>query len=140
MRSCFFNEAKRCSEKSDYHGATYAKIGAVAVFKGVVIAKGYNKNKTHPLQEKYNSYRYDTNTNHYYPSKIHAEMELVSKIRNLDIDFSKVIIYVYRETKEGHLALARPCRACTQALKDLGIKVVCYTTDDGYCEERYTKK
>ena len=40
MRSCFFNEAKRCSFKSDYHGATAAKVGAVAVFKGTVIAKG----------------------------------------------------------------------------------------------------
>ena len=137
MRSCFFNEAKRCSFKSDYHGATAAKIGAVAVFKGTVIAKGYNQNKTHPLQYKYNCHRFNTNSNHYYPSKIHAEMEVVSKIRNLDIDFSKVTIYVYRETKEGILAMARPCKACTAALKDLGIKTVCYTTENGYCEERY---
>ena len=137
MRSCFFEEAKRCSYKSDYIGAASVRIGAVAVLKGIVIAKGYNRNKTHPLQEKYNSYRYNTQSNHYYPSKIHAEMEVVSKIRNLDIDFSKVIIYVYRETKEGTLAMARPCKACTAALKDLGIKTVCYTTENGYCEERY---
>ena len=137
MRSCFFEEAKRCSYKSDYIGAASARIGAVAVLKGIVIAKGYNRNKTHPLQEKYNCYRYNTQSNHYYPSKIHAEMEVVSKIRNLDIDFSKVTIYVYRETKEGVLAMARPCKACTAALKDLGIKTVCYTTENGYCEERY---
>lgn len=137
MRSYFFEEAKRCSYKSDYIGAVSVRIGAVAVLKGIVIAKGYNRNKTHPLQEKYNCYRYNTQSNHYYPSKIHAEMEIVSKIRNLDIDFSKVIIYVYRETKEGTLAMARPCKACTAALKDLGIKTVCYTTENGYCEERY---
>lgn len=137
MRSRFFEEARRCSQKSDYTGAMSTKVGAVAVFKGTVIAKGYNKNKTHPLQEKYNSYRYDTNSNHYYPSKIHAEMEVVSKIRNLDIDFSRIVIYVYRETKTGKLAIARPCKACTAALKDLGIKTVCYTTENGYCEERY---
>lgn len=137
MRSCFFDEAKRCSYKSDYIGATSAKVGAVAVFKGIVIAKGHNQNKTHPLQQRYNSYRYNTNSNHYYPSKIHAEMEIVSKIRNLDIDFSRIVIYVYRETKDGKMAMARPCKACTAALKDLGIKTVCYTTENGYCEERY---
>lgn len=68
---------------------------------------------------------------------MHAEIELISKIRYLDINFSEVEIYVYRETKDGRKALARPCKACTQALRDLGIKKVCYTTDDGYCEERF---
>lgn len=68
---------------------------------------------------------------------MHAEMELISKIRYLDINFSEVEIYVYRETKSGRRAMARPCAACTKALKDLGIKKVFYTTDDGFCEERY---
>ena len=137
MKQCFFNAAKKCAEQSDYNGASSAKIGAVAVFRRTIIAQGRNQDKTHPLQQQYNIYRYNVNGNHYYPSKIHAEMEIISKIRYLDINFSEVEIYVYRETKSGKRAMVRPCAACTKALKDLGIKKVFYTTNDGYCEERY---
>ena len=137
MKIEFFKAAKKCSEQSNYNGASNVKIGAVAVFRRAIIAQGYNQNKTHPLQQRYNIYRYNVNGNHYYPSKMHAEMELISKIRYLDINFSEVEIYVYRETKDGRKALAKPCLACTKALKDLGIKKVFYTTNDGYCEERF---
>ena len=137
MKTEFFKAAKKCSEQSNYNGASNVKIGAVAVFRRAIIAQGYNQNKTHPLQQRYNIYRYNVNGNHYYPSKMHAEMELISKIRYLDINFSEVEIYVYRETKDGRKALAKPCLACTKALKDLGIKKVFYTTNDGYCEERF---
>ena len=137
MKTEFFKAAKKCAEQSNYRGASNAKIGAVAVFRRAIIAQGYNQNKTHPLQQRYNIYRYNVNGNHYCPSKIHAEMELISKIRYLDINFSEVEIYVYRETKDGRKALAKPCLACTKALKDLGIKKVFYTTNDGYCEERF---
>ena len=137
MRQKFFHAARNCALQSNYNGASSAKIGAVAVFRRTVIAQGRNQDKTHPLQQQYNIYRYDVNGDHYYPSKIHAEMEIISKIRYLDINFSEVEIYVYRETKDGRKAMARPCAACTQALKDLGIRKVCYTTNEGYCEERF---
>ena len=137
MKAEFFKAAKRCAGQSSYNGASSAKIGAVAVFRRTIIAQGHNQDKTHPLQQRYNIYRYNVNGDHYYPSKMHAEMELISKIRYLDINFSEVEIYVYRETKDGRKAMARPCAACTKALKDLGIKKVFYTTNDGYCEERY---
>ena len=137
MKTEFFKAAKKCSGQSNYNGASNVKIGAVAVFRRAIIAQGCNQNKTHPLQQRYNIYRYNVNGNHYCPSKIHAEMELISKIRYLDINFSEVEIYVYRETKDGRKALAKPCLACTKALKDLGIKKVFYTTNDGYCEERF---
>ena len=65
------------------------------------------------------------------------KLSMSVKIRYLDINFSEIEIYVYRETKGGRKALAKPCAACTKALRDLGIKKVCYTTNDGYCEERY---
>lgn len=138
MRSEFFDAAKKHSYQADYHGSSSrVKIGAVAVYRRMIIAKGCNQNKTHPLQQKYNRYRYNISSNHYCPSKIHAEMELVTKIQHLDINFSEVEIYVYRETRDGRKAMARPCPACTKALRDLGVKKVCYTTNDGYCEERY---
>ena len=137
MKLCYFEAAKQCSYLSDYHGASSVKVGAVAIFKRSVIAKGFNQNKTHPLQKKYNVYRYKFQSSHYYPCKIHAEMEVISKIRRLDINFSDVEIYVYREFKDSTLAMARPCAACVKAMKDLGIRKICYTTPDGYCEERF---
>lgn len=137
MRSCFFEEARRCSLKSDYVGASDVKIGAVAVFRRTIIARGCNRNKTHPLQERYNIYRYNMHSNHYYPSKMHAEMELISKIRYLDINFSEVEIYVYRETKDGRKAMAKPCLACESALRELGVKRVYYTGNNSYIAEIY---
>lgn len=137
MRKEFFKAAKSCAELSDYIGASDVKIGAVAVFRRTIIARGHNQNKTHPLQERYNIYRYNTRGNHYYPSKMHAEIELISKIRYLDINFSEVEIYVYRETKDGKKALAKPCLACETALRELGIKRVYYTGNNSYISEIY---
>ena len=31
--------------------------------------------------------------------------------------------------------MARPCPACMQAIKDMGIKHIAYTTDDGSANE-----
>lgn len=67
-------------------------------------------------------------------------MSVLAKIRNLDINFSEVEIYVYRALKSGKRAKARPCAACMCALKDLGLRKIFYTTDDGYCEEIIEKK
>ena len=64
MRKEFFEAARRCAEQSDYNGASSAKIGAVAVFRRTIIARGHNQNKTHPLQQRYNIYRYDVNGDH----------------------------------------------------------------------------
>lgn len=67
-------------------------------------------------------------------------MSVLAKIRSLDINFSEVEIYVYRELKSGKRAKARPCAACMRALKDLGLRKIFYTTDDGYCKEIIEKK
>ena len=39
--------------------------------------------------------------------------------------------------QDGTTALARPCKACAQAIREMGIKKICYSTENGYCEERY---
>ena len=46
-----FKRAKEISCLSDYNRI---HIGCVAVYKNHVLAVGYNTNKTHPLQMKYN--------------------------------------------------------------------------------------
>lgn len=137
--SHLFKLARECSFKSDYSGGGRARIGAVISYKGTVLAKGFNTDRTHTDQAKYNKWRYKECGNNYLPSKNHAEMMALSKIKYLDIDFSKVHIYVYRELRDGKLGMARPCPACMAAIKRLGIKHIHYTTDSGYAAERITE-
>lgn len=136
--SHLFKVARQCSFQSDYtSGCSSARIGCIIVYKGAILAKGYNSDKTHTEQAKYNKWRYrEEKDNRYLPSKVHAEVICLSKIKYLDIDFSKVHIYTYRETKRGHIAISRPCPSCMAMIKSMGIKHVHYTTNDGYAEEK----
>lgn len=131
----FFKEAKKESLLSDYNGQ---HLGAVAVYGDkVILAKAHNSNKTNTTQYFYNRYRIEQKSNIMSkPPRSHAECNLYRKIRFLDIDFSRVSVYIYRELKNGKLGMARCCPACMEALKSLGIKKICYTTDDGYAEEK----
>lgn len=133
--SHLFQLARECSLKSDYTGGGRAHIGAIVSYKGTVLAKGWNTDKTHTAQSRYNVYRYKDCGNHYLPSKCHAEQSVLQKIKYLDIDFSKVKLYVYREFRDGKLAMCRPCPSCMAAIKEMGIKHIFYTTESGYCEE-----
>lgn len=129
----YFDKAKNVSFLSDFK---QTHIGCVAIYKKQVIGVGYNTNKTHPIQMKYNKYR-DLEWNGIQPkAKLHAELMCLLNIKDLNIDFAKVKIFIYREDKNGHLALSRPCEACMRAIKDLGIKEINYTTYQGYSKEK----
>jgi len=139
VKERFFQFAKECALNSDFKGASKVKVGCVIVWKNTIIAKSSNLTRTSPAQYRYNKLRFNVEKSpHYYPSCVHAEMAAISKIKYLDIDFSKVDVYVYRELKDGTRANARPCPACEQAMRDLGIKHVCYTMCNSYIEEWYT--
>ena len=135
MNLNFFKHARKCSLLSDYSGCGQARIGCVVVYHGTILAKGYNSDSTHPWQKRYNRKRYKDAGNRYLPDKAHAEVSALSKIKYLDIDFSKVELYIYRELRNGDLAMSRPCEACFAAIRDLGIKKIFYTTPDGYAAE-----
>lgn len=140
MNTHLFKLARECSFKSDYSGASAVRIGTIIAYKGAVLAKGWNRDKTHSIQEKYCHKRYAPSKTHYFPSKQHAEVHALSKVRYLDIDFSKVEIYNYRELKDGSLAMARPCEACLEVIKRYGIINIFYTTQDGYAHEKLMQK
>lgn len=131
--SHLFKLARECSMNSDYSGT--ARVGCVVVYKGTVIAKGFNSDKTHPVQDIWNVKRYKNVGNNYLPSKGHAEILALTKIKFLDIDFSKVEVFVYRELRDGSLALARPCPSCMAAIKAMGIRKIHYSTPDGFAKE-----
>jgi tRNA(Arg) A34 adenosine deaminase TadA len=138
MKERYFKFARKASYLASYTGTRSSPaIGAVAIYKGSIAATASNTNKTSPLQAQYNVYRFkDVNT----PPKVHAEVALVQKLRwkfGDSIDWSKVNIYLYREYKDGTLAPSRPCPSCMALLVNLGVKRICYTTENGYAEEKF---
>ena len=51
-----FDAARQVSLESDYSGGSQVQIGCIIAYKGSILAKGYNSDKTHPMQEHYNKY------------------------------------------------------------------------------------
>lgn len=139
MNKRYFKFAREASKGATYRGShNFAPaIGAIAVYKGSIVATACNTNKTSPLQAKYNVYRFkDSNT----LDKAHAEIVLIQKLRwkfGDSIDWTKVHIYLYREYKDGHIGPSRPCESCLTLIKELGIRKIYYTTEDGYVEEKF---
>lgn len=131
----FFKAARECSKNADYCGSSSVKIGCIIAYKGSILAKGWNTDKTHSVQARYNKWRYKE-SNRYLPAKLHSELAALRRIKYLNIDFSKVHIYIYREYQNGKLALCRPCNACFAAIKQMGIRHIHYTTEDGFCYEK----
>ena len=137
MNKRYFKFAREASKQATYTGSHRFSpmIGAVAIYKGTIVASAWNTNKTSPLQARYNVYRFNADT----PDKAHAEVSLIQKLRwkfGDSINWSKVHIYLYREYKDGTLAPSRPCQSCMTLIKELGIKHIYYTTEDGYASEK----
>ena len=128
--SKYFLEARKEAVKSSV--AKY-NVGCVAVYKGKIIARGFNSEKTHPLQERYNKYR-EADEDNLLP-KLHADTRCLSYLKSMDIDFKKVKLFIYRARKNQPYGMARPCNACMKAIMDLGIKEIYYTTDFGFAHE-----
>lgn len=123
--------AKEIGLMSDFYPY---KVGCVIVYKNSIISSAFNSNKTHTMQSKYNKYR--NIKEGAFPAKVHAEMSALSKIRYQNIDWSKVIIYIGRSTKENTCRMSRPCASCMAAIQEKGIKNIVYTTDIGYAIEK----
>lgn len=130
-----FNRAKGVCACSDF---PRQKIGCVIVEGNKVISVGYNQAKSNPKQKEYNRYR-----NFRLPKKVtplenncHAEMMALSKIwTRKNENWSRASIYIYRESKNGELKLAKPCNACAKAIIEFGIGHVYYTTEGGFNHE-----
>lgn len=128
-----FNKARQIAGISDFKKI---HIGCVAVYQGQVIGLGCNANKTHPMQKFYNRYRQQPDN---LLPKLHAEISCLNQIKHLNINFTKVKLYIYRIRKDQPYGMARPCPSCMAAIKDLGIRNVYYTTDAGYAYEKLEK-
>ena len=136
--SKYFELAKNASKLSDYN-KNNIRIGAILVYENKVIASGWNTKKTNPMQLYYNKYREVNNKRNYIAEehlpKVHAEMKCLIDTKDLNIDWSKVSIFIYRE-HNGKMLNCKPCKACSKALKDRGINNIYYTTEIGFNYER----
>lgn len=104
--------ALNVSKQSEYR----YKIGAVIFDKNKIVSVGINKLKTNPQLNEY--FKYAT---------VHAEVDAV--LHSIQ-DIEGCDIFVYRETRDGKVANAKPCPQCVQFLKKNGIKRAYWTTAD----------
>jgi len=128
----YFTMAKNISQLSDF---PRYKLGAIFIYKGNIIAAEKNSMKTNPLQKEYNKLRgfESENINN---GAVHAECACILRTKNLDVDWGKVKVFIYREHKNGIKAPASPCQACRKALSDKGIKHLYYTGENSIIYER----
>lgn len=129
----YFNLARNACYYSDF---MKARLGAVLIYKGKVMSVGWNSTKTSPLQRQLNRYRgYDVDASEAH-NTLHAEVACLTKARDLDIDWGRASIFVYRIKKDESAGLARPCKGCQALIKSMGIKNVYYSTENGWAYER----
>lgn len=106
------------------------KIGAILVYRKSIISTGFNKKKTHPLQQKLNQYRIE------YKQKgsfIHAEVDCLCNI-NIE-NMQETILFIGRKDKNNKPAMCRPCDACLHLISLYGIREIVYNTPNGYAIE-----
>lgn len=132
-----FNAAKKEAKKSEHH---QYKIGCVIEYKGHIIGSGHNSHKTHPLQKEFNRFRNFKYSNNYSPDSLHAEIAAICSVSypvGINVKWNKVRVYVCRVRKDGKIACSRPCKACMNYMRSLGIRKIFFTEDNnsyGYIE------
>lgn len=109
MKPKMFQLAQKISQKSP----SKFKLGCIIAKRNKVVTVGFNDMaKSHPKTLD--------------PWKtIHAEFHALIGLS--ESDTKGCVAYVYRETKDGKPANAKPCDTCQTALKLAGIKKVYYT-------------
>lgn len=130
-----FEYARHMAEMSNF---PRARVGCVVAYKGNVLAAGWNSNKTHPVQAHYNQYRKLRTSDAPSPAQLHAETAALVQLRNEDVPWDKVDVFVYRLRRDRPHGMVRPCAACQRYMRDLGIKSIWYTGDDSYIHEVIT--
>jgi len=118
----YFELARNVSKYSNHK----YQIGCVLI-NHKPLSVGFNKTKTHT---KY------ANPETSIRKAVHAEV--IAILNSGKESIRNGTAYIYRETKDGNPALARPCKDCMERLENFGIKRIFYTTEEYpyYREER----
>jgi tRNA(Arg) A34 adenosine deaminase TadA len=98
-------------------------LAACVVKRNKIISFGHNKNKTHPLQNKFNK--------HPQAIYLHAEIDAIKNaLKRASVeDLVGSTLYIVRTKKDGSEGLAKPCSGCMQAIESFNIGKVIYTTN-----------
>jgi tRNA(Arg) A34 adenosine deaminase TadA len=92
------------------------RVVAGIFHKNKLISLGFNQKKTHPRQvlsqKNFNEKR----------QFLHAEIHALIQAQKYQL--KNLSMYVYRQTRNGVPALARPCAGCFAALASAGVDVV----------------
>lgn len=110
-----------------------ARVAAGLLFKGELVAAGFNSLKSHPFQK-----RFGKNEDAIF---LHAENDcLINALGEhpgiLD-DLPKCTLLVVRSKKDSSgwgSGLAKPCIGCQRAIAHFGIKRVYFTNNEGSLE------
>jgi deoxycytidylate deaminase len=89
------------------------KHGCVIVYKGKIIAKGYN--------------HYIDYYNHLF--SIHAEVNVLMKLKKLKVEYNQCDMYVIRisNTLPLDLRISKPCSNCAKTIVKYGIRNIYYS-------------
>lgn len=98
-------------------------MGAALVDKSRLVI-GWNRSKSSPAVPLWGFNDYDS---------IHAELSLFA---NGLVPGPKAKVYIFRATKDGELAPARPCKQCIKFLSTMGVKTIVYSIKDGWVMEK----
>lgn len=112
--------AKLLKKIKSYSDHPVHKMSCIIANKNQVVSVGFNKYKTHPKSKHPWGY-------------IHAELAAI--LDNRFADIKGCTAYIYRETRDGKPAIAKPCPTCLETLRLAGIKKIVYTDLNGYKEE-----
>lgn len=126
----FFNIAKDISTFSDHR----SKLGCVVVDKHRIISSGHNsQTKCHRVQADIDKKYFGLDN---CKGPVHAEVSALIPLIKRKQDLTGSTLYIYRQTDNGKIAMARPCARCMSLIKACGIKKIKYTTVDGYAFEK----
>lgn len=125
-----FRAAKAVSELSDHR----VKVGCVVVNGHNIISSSSNSGtKCNRMQARLDKQKYGCDC----PGYVHAELAALYPLIKKGVDLSSASIYVYRQTKDGRLACAKPCSSCEWLIRQCGIKKIFYTIRDDIMIEKW---
>lgn len=128
IQTCM-KRAFNASKRSNYQKYM---IGAVIEKNGKPISIGWSQEKTHPFTNQHGTY--SKNNCVHIGKNIHAEISAIFRVKNRE-SLIGAAIYIYRQNKDGNLAMSRPCPMCYKMIKECGFKKMIFTTDGGIEEE-----
>ena len=126
----FFKVARDISFLSDHP----CRHGAVLVDGHKIISSGYNSQTRCSTIQKNIDDRFFNECCH--RGTLHAEVDALLPFIRKHQSLPNAILYIYRENKLGETSLSKPCPRCMKIIKDLGIKKIKYTTENGFVVEK----